>query len=338
MAHSPRRDLPDNLDPLVDTLSNVVGILIVVVALTQLQVGSALDRLIELDAMQSGVESHVAPDLEERVAEASKQLAEAAPRREAIRTRHDGALSDAIAEVERTIADLQSQPAGAEPIEPTEFAALEARVEARSAELGERRQAVEQRTEYEDRLRNVPRELVARLPDPGIVTGEEAWILCRYGRCVLTDRARLIETGSTAIGQALGIDGQLRQIRPDEFESVAHHFRKRDIGVGDLRWRLETEPVPRARLDWRSRDAGIDRTRLASSRALQEWLGRRSPERDFIRFKVWNDSFETYLVARQVIESAGFRAGWDAFAQDQELELPVTFGRPPPREGPVEID
>ena len=183
----------------------------------------------------------------------------------------------------------------------------------------------------------MPREIVARLPDPALVTGEEAWILCRYSRCYLTDRHELIQTGSRAIGRILE-DGDLRQYRPDEFDSLAHHFRKRDIGRDDFRWRVGTDPKPHAWLEWRTRDAGIERTRLSSSQALKAWLRARSPDRDFIRFQVWNDSFEVYLEARQVIEAAGFRAGWQAREKDEQLDLVLTFGRPPPREGPVRID
>ena len=117
-----------------------------------------------------------------------------------------------------------------------------------------------------------------------------------------------------------------------------HHVGKRDIGQGDLRWRIGADSRPHAWLEWRSRDSGIERTRLSSSRALQDWLAARSPERDFIRFQVWNDSFEVYLEARQVIEAAGFRAGWKARKKDEELDLVLTSGRPPPREGPVRVD
>jgi hypothetical protein len=38
------RGVPDNLGPLVDTLSNVVGILIMVIVVTRLELGEALDR------------------------------------------------------------------------------------------------------------------------------------------------------------------------------------------------------------------------------------------------------------------------------------------------------
>ena len=90
MPEPSRRGIPDNLDPLVDTLSNVVGILVVVVALTQLQVGDALDRLVELDASRlPGARSHTSA-LEIEHAAMSERLEEAGLRRDAILDRgHD---------------------------------------------------------------------------------------------------------------------------------------------------------------------------------------------------------------------------------------------------------
>jgi hypothetical protein len=337
LPETTRRSLPDNLDPLVDTLSNVVGILVVVVALTQLQVGDALDRLIELDASQRpGAHSQLTA-LEAQHAALAERLADGRQRREAVLARSAGNIEDAIAAAEAALERLEGLPKRSLLRSPQERDRLERRVAEASKRLAAQEASLRDRKEYATEIQKVPRELVARLPDPGLVTGEENWILCRYGRCYLADRTKLIQAGSRAIGKALAID-EIREVRPDEFESVAHHFRKRDIGDGNFRWKLVLEPQTRARLEWRSKDAGIDRTQLATSRALQSWLAARSPERDFIRFQVWNDSFEAYLEARQVIEAAGFRAGWDGFEADTELDLFLTFGRPLPIEGPVEVD
>lgn len=333
MPEPSRRSLPDNLDPLVDTLSNVVGILVVVVALTQLQVGDALERLIELDASRLPSAKHFASQIEIEHAELSERLADAESRQQAILNRSTGSIQDGVTAAKQALEALEKLPKSAPPT--ISIASVEAQVQEQRRSLEEERKVLEHREQYVEEIQQVPKELVARLPDPGIVTGEEAWILCRYGRCYLSDRTALIDAGARSIGE---IFGEPHLIRPDEYESVAHHLRKRDIGHGNFRWRMITDPKPRVRVEWRSRDPGIERTRLSNSPELVRWLRARSPERDFIRFQVWNDSFEVYLEARQVIEEAGFRAGWDAFAEDQELDLSFAFGKPPPREGPVEVD
>jgi hypothetical protein len=335
VPETPRRSVPDNLDPLVDTLSNVVGILVVVVALTQLQVGEALDRLIELDASKLPGARQFASRVEVEHAELTLRLSEAEKRREAILNRSDGEIADAIAAAERSLERLAKQPSAPRTKRAASLVAIEREIETRKRELEAQGTALDRRSEYAREIERVPKELVARLPDPGIVTGEEAWILCRYARCYLADRSDLVDAGSHAISATIG---ETRPATAQELESISHHLRKRDIGHGNFRWQLLTQPHPRARLVWRSRDPGIERTRLSTSPELARWLSSRSPERDFIRFKVWNDSFEAYLEARQVIESAGFRAGWDAFDSDDELELALSFGKALPKEGPVEVD
>ena len=63
-----------------------------------------------------------------------------------------------------------------------------------------------------------------------------------------------------------------------------------------------------------------------------------SPESDFVRFQVWNDSFETYLAARQSVEAAGLRAGWKGYAEDEELIRLLRFTTNPIPEQPIEVD
>jgi hypothetical protein len=289
----------------------------------------------ELDASRLPGAQRFASEIETEHAELSARLADAELRREAILSRSTSGIADAIAAAERALERVEKQPKGTPAPRPTSVASIEREIEKKKIELASQRGSLEQREAYVEEIQRVPKELVARLPDPGIVTGEEAWILCRYRRCYLADRTTLIDAGSSAIGAVIV---ETQEVRPDEFESLAHHLRKRDIGHGNFRWALITDPRPLARVEWRSLDAGIERTRLASSPELAAWLSERSPDHDFIRFQVWNDSFEVYLEARQVIESAGFRAGWEAFGDDQELDLLLTFGKPPPREGPVEVD
>ena len=60
-----RRGLPDNLDPLVDTLSNVVGILVIVLALTQIELGGALERVLGLEAARLAEEQAYVEEMPE---------------------------------------------------------------------------------------------------------------------------------------------------------------------------------------------------------------------------------------------------------------------------------
>lgn len=335
-----RRALPDNLDPLVDTLFNVVGILVFIVALTQLQLGDALERLIEMDAFAADHAARAARSEAaqiQRRTQLESRLDELATTRANLLARSSGDLADGLAEIDWALAELDRLPRERSQNAARDLAALEKAIRRARREEESQRTALEQRSRYRDELTSVPRELVARLPDPAVVRGAEQWILCRYGRCFLTDRRALVEIGSRAVGRVLH-HNRIESIRPDEFESLAHHFRKREVGIGNFRWKIVTEARPRARLVWRSKDAGLDRGQIESSGQIQSWLAARSPDRDFIRFQVWSDSFEAYLAAREAIEAAGFRAGWRGHEVDQEFDLQLTFDRPRPSEGPVEVD
>jgi hypothetical protein len=324
-----RRSVPDNLDPLVDTLSNVVGILVIVVALTQIQLGDALARVVELDRMRG---EH------ERVRDSFPTEAEQqAARRDVLALRTEADLDEAASMAIETLSKLAELDSAAETDARESIDLLERRLDASKEKLDESVRMRDQRALYEARLQTVPKNMVARLPDPQVFQGKESWIMVRYGRVYLSDREALLENGSRAISRILQ-DGIDRRIRGDEFDSVARYLRKREVGDGNFRWQLETDPNIRVQLEWRSEDAGLEHNDLSTSRAMREWLVARSPEVDLIKFHVWADSFEAYLAAREVVEEAGFRAGWIGYEIEQDFDLGLRFGPPEPRTGPVEVD
>lgn len=329
MPKPERRSVPDNLDPLVDTLSNVVGILVIVVALTQIQLGDALARVVELDRLRD--EQEVVKTL--MPTESERQTA----RRDALILRTDADLDEAMRMASETLSKLEELESETPTNSFETFEAMENRLDASQQELEERQRSLDQRARYEARLQKVPKQMVARLPDPQIFQGQESWILVRYGRVYLSDRQSLLENGRRAIGRIVQ-DGVDRRIRGDEFASVSRYLRKRDVGDGHFRWQLLTEPGIRVQLEWRSPDAGLEYDDLATSKAMRRWLAARSPDVDLIKFHVWADSFEAYLSAREVVEKAGFRAGWLGYEVDQEFALGLRFGPPAPITAPVEVD
>lgn len=342
-----RRALPDNLDPLVDTLSNVVGILVIVIALTQLELGDALARVAAGGAANSTTEAPAAPQGSAASDASASESALIGGRLEALRKRSGSDLARTGEVLRRALGDLGaaepvlvSEPvsaprSGAAAIRDREM--LETRVARAREALAHARTSQSGRRAHADTLERVPRRLVARLPDPEVVDGKESWILVRHGRVYLVDREALFDTGRQAIRRIVP-DGPSRALRPDEFESVARYLRKTEIGHGAHRWKLITEPAVRLVLEWRTRDGGIERSQIADDPEFGRWLARRDPDLDTIRFQVWTDSFETYLEARARIEAAGFRGGWRGREADEELEVTIRFGLPDPEVRPLEVD
>lgn len=329
-----RRALPDNLDPLVDTLSNVVGILVIVVALTQIQLGDALTRVVELDRLRASAERTRAAMPEE--------IEQLGTRRDALLRRTETDVEGAAVLARKTLDALAQWPAVASAIASEPLDALRKRGAAAQQTLDQSRDRRDREARYAERLETVPKRLVARLPNPTVVQGKESWIIVRYGRIYLAEREELFTQAERAIVRILGsvTDGRgtPRAIRPDEYSTVSLYLRKRDVGDGLFRWQMRTDPPVRVELDWRSREAGIAASEFATDANLRAWLSRRSPELDFIRFHVWGDSFEAYLRAREAIESAGFRGGWVAHETDEEFALPLRIGRPDPAIGPIVVD
>ena len=329
MASRVRRALPDNLDPLVDTLANVVGILVIVIVLTQIELGDALDRLVDVEDRR--IEAELAHAADIPLVEASLES-----RHAALKARTERGVESSISLARRVLEDLSGLPKRQKQAE-TEAAQQRLEISAARETLAAASKRVEERARYEVDLRNVPAQLVARLPDPEVVRGLESWILVRYGRVYPIDREVLFDQGSAAIRRILP-DGGDRRVRNDEFESVARYLRKKSIGFANFRWQLKNDRPVRVELEWASKDGGIDRLQLSQNAEWQAWLGARTPEKHFIRIHVWNDSFETYLAARQAVEVAGFRAGWKGYEDSEQMKLSLRFGTPLPREREIEVD
>ncbi|MEM9174696.1 MAG: hypothetical protein AAGC67_05640 [Myxococcota bacterium] len=325
-----RRAVADNLGPLVDTLSNVVGILVIVLALTQIELGGALDRVLQRQARQFQDE---------------RAFVESIPARRGALAERQGALAErGVSADDEGLAlaeEILEAVAGIGPdvvLRKTENDAKATRLAALRRDNADAERALADRRLREQALRTVAKERVARLPDPRVERGREVWVLVRHGRVFPVDRKALFEAGSSALRRLLKVEAARGPFRLDEFESAALYLRKRQIGTDGFRWLLEPGTPSRVRLDWPAADRGIDPAALASHPAWRRWLAQRVPGRDFVKFHVWNDSFEAYGTARQAIEAAGLGAGWVGYTEDAEYRTVLSFGPRPPEERDIVVD
>ena len=85
-----------------------------------------------------------------------------------------------------------------------------------------------------------------------------------------------------------------------------------------------------ARLDWRRPTAGETVAEIrAPSSNFEVALSGYDPQRHYIQFYVWGDSFDAYLEARRQAESRGFSAGWEAYEIGQSLKFARSLASPP---------
>jgi hypothetical protein len=328
-----------NLDSLLDTMANAVGIFVVVMAVAQITVSQAVRRLRDTEALPPPIEAETSP---EHLAELELRWAETAPRQ-----------WESERELDRLQEKLQQQPAIAPdaPQRSSRAAALNAAALAASAlESRELAQEIEEKRQKLAALRIRMSDESAegeaavtsvRLPDPRPAPAHSTrrTFACRYGRVVQLDFDGLKQQLTDTMRQTMGASPLLRN-SSISLAQVARYFERTDVGNDRFRWTLRDRGRVglMARLDWRSQETGNTWRQLQRRSAeYHEALRSSSPTRHHVHFFVWGDSFLVYLEARRLAEEAGFSAGWTAFEEESDLDLVFRMG-PVPDDTPLPID
>jgi hypothetical protein len=309
-----RAQTSQNLDSLLDTMANVVGILVALLAVVQLTVGDAMDRIRVFDS-DEGRELA----LEQR--ELEQQLAALGP----------ASLADArvLEQLRKGVRALFADPDAARVRDDAASAATTAagraaevrRLERRKRE--QRRQLSALRVRLDERDRAVDEAgIELRLPDPRPAPprADRVVYLVRYGR-VLDPRLDALELQIAETIRDWTQQGQT--ITGHGARALSEHVAELDLGNDRMRWQIDDQlgrPVPR--LEWRDRKTGDDLEGLRRPEAgFRGELAQLHPERHYLSFWVWGDSFESYLAARRIAESAGFSVGWRAVPTPQPLRF-----------------
>ena len=314
-----------SMDSLLDTMANVVGILVVLVAVMQLAVGDAVDRIIEEGVRQPATlpEVEAAERNQEAVADA---IVAARGKLEALppSPKRPGML---IEQAEPLLEELQALP-GSEFGYQKGIEALQEKVQKETDSLQELRAGIVEQSTRLARLDAllthappVDRPKVARLPDPRPPPqgAEEVVFFCRYGHVAPVNRIEMLKRLNGGVEKALG---ENRAPSPSDGPWLRNFFRKQSIGWENFYWSIRNEG-PRvlfADMAWRDRFFGeqAEELRIDGSR-LERIFDNHDPQREYIRFWVWSDSFEVYLEARYLAEAAGFEVAWTAVPVGEEV-------------------
>jgi hypothetical protein len=322
---------PLNLDSLLDTMSNVVGILIVLVAVSQFGIGEAVER-IRLQEAEGATQIRVELDaIEAAGARLDGELARSREVWAGLSEKSSGLRAE-LAATESDLVRLQRLPANPEffGLGAGELSAELDKRTAQRRKLEEAIGAAEAKTEatrgrWQDAL-EIPSEIVTRLPDPRPAPAhlKPATVLCRYGRAGPVALGALIEVRKEAIGSALGVvPGKGLRIDREDGRWIENHFGKIEVAAQGLRWETRSGgPYLGFFLSWLYEQRGETAARLRQpDAALHAWLSRVDAKSEFVRLAVWPDSFEVYLEARAQAEKLGLHVGWTLFNPDDPLVL-----------------
>jgi hypothetical protein len=296
-----------NVDSLLDTMANVVGILIVLMAVVQMTVSDAMKRIqvweseeaVELREARHEVETKAAGIASIDLA----QTLELSRLREHIRQ---------LREESTTVTDTASVSADVAQ-RKLQVRRLEASIAEKKEKLANL-QILLSKAEVAAEQQGIP----LRLPDPRPppLAADALVLFARFGRVFDPRYDQLTR--------------ELNDVLQTAPRPIPRYFEAYDIGNEMLRWQVVDQARGRAyRLDWRHTRIGETAEELRSPNAqLRSVYSGHNPQARFLYFYVWGDSFEVYLEARRIAEELGFAAGWEAIPDGQALEL--VKGRTPP--------
>ncbi|MBI1311175.1 hypothetical protein GC176_07695 [bacterium] len=331
-------DEDGGLDSLLDTMTNVVGILVLVLIVTQLGVSDALTE-IKANSNVTQEDLNAAKQQLASLAQEKQQLAEQASsmvsfdieaERERLRR-----LKETLDARKKLLAD-ESKQANEFSLalqHDRETAAknkkeIEETQEKRKELQTELEKSLDRRAELQALLDKTPRrsgpapEKVVTIPNPRPAPegARQVILVCAENRLYplnLDEIRQDAELRSKQIitRQRLNLD-PAKGIDPEKFETLytklrypADDFFEVEYYVADKRW-PRMKLIPKA-----GRGAAETELRRPQSR-IRKLLAQLDPQKFYARFYVLPDSFDVYLTARQVMAEQNVLAGWEPESQN----------------------
>jgi hypothetical protein len=326
-----RHTQAQNIDSLLDTMANVVGILVVVMAFTQIMVGEAVRRIriMELSNIEENAAEHEASVIAQRRALQSEHDRLQRTWR-SLETGGRGG-QDEIEKLTTQLTRLEATPISKQErtVDPAELSRSVKRTQTLIARLESQKkdakhELAQLQIVLDDKTGAAAVEQVhrVRLPDPRPAPWgtTELSFFVRRGRIVWLDLERLKRLMNDGISSA---HRDPRNAGLSMGAILMRHFRNTYVGDGDFRWSMSDREGMGilARLEWQRMNAGetLADLRRPQSR-FRERLASTNPRERFLDFHVWSDSYDVYLEARELAEQQGFTVGWKPYEKDEEFE------------------
>lgn len=333
MARRRNNDEPAvNLDSLMDALTNVVAVLLIVLILLQLDIGSAVDKM--LASLPKATPEQLAALQKERATQTAqlRTLEEQQQRLAATEARRTAAL--AAGEKERhdlettskdltvkllAIDELQKRLAAQQPV----FAAEKKTTDDLMAEI----EKLSAQLDSTPETKAAPATVV-RIPNSRAIPRDasEVYVLCRKDRLSIIDAEaarKAVAAEFTKAGRTLE-KRRIRQAGKDRIiydqEKVVKHFEARKLTAGGALIQIPyNRPWTRLPLHLLPDEkAAIPSSTLATPDGpwMKSLRRLKLNSRTVIYFLVKPDAFETYLQAREQCDAAGLPAGWEITGAD----------------------
>ena len=352
------------LDALLDTMTNVVGILVLVLIVTQLGVADVVSRVVTgsrvdqatLDEAQQQLlrkqeeQQELARILFEPVSiDAERLSAELATQRALVEHQKE-LLSEKRADSNRFAMRIDQ--------DKQQAVDLQREIEKSTNQLEQLEQLIskslEQKASLEAMLEDRPRvaqppaiEVSIPNPRPAPKGSKQLLMVCSNNRLYPVNVDRFRKTAELKAKQLISryqlLKDPARGIDPQEFAGHFERMRDQD-DFFRVEYYVHEDRLPRLRLIPRgNRGGSVKEVSNRRSRVYKKWFVGIDPEKHYGRFIVLPDSFEVYTITRRAFSDAGVLAGWQPVGEKWVYTTSVPGGlvlgpppepQPPPAEPP----
>jgi hypothetical protein len=344
-----------NLDSLLDTLTNVVGVLVLVLLLVSLNVREAVERILEFNPDQLGISASDLAGVQKQAADLARQREELAQLASPEQVTAD---EQEVIALRQQIDKLNSGQAP-EPIPPEKLEELRKKVAddaKKSQELAKQvanmdadLQKLKGQLDQTQPVAAPPAKIVS-LPNPREAPkdAKPLLVICRDERVAAFDPDALRESAKkraqfllTPLQKKAGPDGAIDcQKFVDQFNkasSVSSEGYRARLAVENFNLVLIYEP--------RGTAGETAKQVVNAGSELRRVLKRLDPQKFYIRFLVWSDSFDAYVAARAVCDELNVLAGWEPYNADFQWKIGLGIAvncegkpKPPPAPPPAKTD
>ncbi len=338
-----QRDLNAGFDSLLDTMTNAVGVLIIVLAVSYLTLRDTVDRVSKVQPVPLRSSIDQFRDLQAESDRLNKLIEQL--RLDWKMVRSDDQYSRVrLSRIQEQAAALRkrSDSRDVSRVDIHSVTTLLDRDRSNLRRLEDEIDRMKQQIKYAQRTISLQREhpkpkvTIARVPDPVPAPRGALRLpfLCRYGRVVFYPTEEMLHHLHKGIADATKTDMKSPRLRMRDLQIVVDYFNEHEIGQNGLRWRIHVVQRVnaigavyrelRAILEWSTPDVGetLDEIQKKESK-YQQVLTTASSGAVYAKYYVWGDSFPEYAVSREIADEYDIPAGWVAKEGDAEYQLVV---------------